>query len=271
MKRFLLSLAGFCFIVAGIAGLIVSIAAIFALARIEPYVESAAMEQIERIDQALAATAEGLVLAEESIAQASTVLESTADIVADTGEAIDGAIPTIDAVSELLAEQLPSTIESTQETLTSAATSAKLVDDILGALTAIPLLGLDRYNPDVPLHQSLEDIAVTLDEIPSSLSTAEEGLSSTSGDLQGLGENITTMASDISQISANLDNAQSVLQQYQEILADLQNLVASVREGLPNWLRALQLGLTFILIWLGIVQIALITQGWELIERGRST
>jgi hypothetical protein len=78
------------------------------------------------------------------------------------------------------------------------------------------------------------------------------------------------MSSDISQISANLESARSVLQTYQEILADLQDLVASVREGLPNWLRTLQLGLVLILIWLGVVQIAVITQGWELIERGRS-
>jgi uncharacterized protein YoxC len=270
MKRFLLSLAGFGLIIAGIAGIIASIVAIIVLVRIEPHVESIAMEQIERVEQGLTATAEGLVAAEASVAQASRALESTADIVADASQAVDGAIPTIDAISDLLADQLPSTIESTQETLASAATSAKLVDDILGALTNIPLLGLDRYNPEVPLHQSLEDIAFTLDEIPSSLSIAEEGLTSTSGDLQGLGENITTMSSDISQISTNLDSAQSVLETYKVIVGDLQDLVASVREGLPNWLRTLQLGLVLILIWLGIVQIAVITQGWELIERGRS-
>jgi methyl-accepting chemotaxis protein len=270
VKHFLVRVASLVLIVGGVAGLIFSIVAVFALMRIEPDIEAAAMEQIELIDQALAATAEGLILAEDSVAQASDALESVADIAAGAGQAVNDVVPSIDAVSELLAEQLPVTIESTQETLTSAATSAKLVDDILAALTNIPLLAIGQYNPEVPLHQSLEEVAASLDEIPASLSTAEEGLSSTSGELEGLGQNITDMASDISQIASNLESVRSVLKQYQAIIADLQDLVASVREGLPSWLRTLQLGLGLILIWLGIVQIALITQGWDLIERSRS-
>jgi hypothetical protein len=38
---------------------------------------------------------------------------------------------------------------------------------------------------------------------------------------------------------------------------------------LPGWLSVIRLGISLMLIWLGIAQIGLLTQGWELIQRSR--
>lgn len=50
----------------------------------------------------------------------------------------------------------------------------------------------------------------------------------------------------------------------------MQGIVAMLQEGLPRWLAWMRLGFSLVLIWLGIAQIGLLTQGWELMGRGRA-
>jgi uncharacterized phage infection (PIP) family protein YhgE len=271
MGRILTRLAGIALVGAGLAGIIFCVVGLFVLARVEQRVESVVTEQLELIERALATTAEGLTLAETSMEQATATLVSLSDSAGGAGQAVSGTVPTVDAVSELLGEQLPATLESTQATLNSAATNAKLVDDVLFALTTVPLLGIDQYSPDVPLEQGLRQVAASLDEFSPALIQAQDGLSSASGDLEGLGENLVVMADSISEVATSLESTQSVLTQYQDIIAELQKLLASVQESMPTWLRLLQLGLSLVLIWLGVAQLGLITQGLELIARSRAT
>jgi hypothetical protein len=271
MGRILTRIAGIALVGAGVAGIIFCVVGLFVLARVEQRVESVVAEQLELIERALSTTAEGLALAETSMEQATDTLVTLSDSAGGAGQAVGGTVPTVDAVSELLGEQLPATLESTQATLNSAASNAKLVDDVLFALTTIPLLGIDQYSPDVPLEQGLQQVAASLDEFSPALAQAQDGLNSASGDLEGLGENLIVMADSISEVATSLESAQTVLTQYQEVVTDLQDLLASVQESLPTWLRWLRVGLSLLLIWLGIAQLGLITQGLELIGRSRAT
>ena len=99
----------------------------------------------------------------------------------------------------------------------------------------------------------------------------EQDLGNASGNLGALEQDFSMMANDIGRVTTNLEGAESVLAEYQDIVADLQAQVAHIREKLPQWLRLLQLGISLGLVWLGIAQIGLITQGFELIGRSRQT
>ena len=88
---------------------------------------------------------------------------------------------------------------------------------------------------------------------------------------QELEGDFATMAESIAGLTTSLEKGQSVVVQYQDIVGDMQGLVVSVKQGLPQWLRWLRLGLSLVLLWLGIAQIGLLTQGWELIARSRGT
>jgi hypothetical protein len=262
-------MAGIALMVAGVTGLIFSIVGLVVLGQLQRSIETSVTENLGLIGDALAATSEGLALAESSLTQATSTIEALADTAAGTGEAMSGTVSTVDAVAEFLGEQLPATVRTTQSTLMSAATSARLVDDVLALITGIPFLGTAPYDPEVPLHQGLEEIAASLDGIPDSLDTVQEGLVAASGDLQGVGGDLQLMASNIGQIATSVESAQSVLVQYQDVVAGLQDLVASVQEALPEWLLWLRLGLSLVLVWLGIAQIGLLMQGWELIGRSQ--
>lgn len=271
MKRILVRVAGIALVVAGVTGLGFSIIGLVVLGRVHARVEPALMDQVDLAYRALAATGEGLDLVETSLADATEMADSVEATMANVGRAAGDTVPTLDAVGKMVGEQLPETLKATQETLASVAQSAQLIDDVLAVVTSIPLLGLERYNPETPLHEGLIEVAGSLDEIPASLATAQEGLDVASGSLGELQGSFAAIAESIASLSSSLGNAQSVVVQYQSIVTDLQSLVASVRQGLPQWLWWLRLGLSLVLAWLGIAQIGLLTQGWELIARSRAT
>jgi methyl-accepting chemotaxis protein len=269
IRRILAIAAGSTLIIAGILGLVLSIGGLLVLPRLERQVETVAFEQLEIFDRALAAMMDGLTTAQTSLGQAEEALNSLEGVTSDVGQAISDTAPVLDAATEVVGEQLPETIESTQETLTSVATSAKIVDDILAGLSTIPLLGLDRYNPEVPLHQGFQEISDGLDGIPELLLKAGEGLNAGAASLEDVEEGFAAMGQSIGEAGTSLASAQSVLDDYQGIVGDLQETLSSVGESLPGWLRTLRWSLTLVLIWLGVAQIGLMTQGADLLGRRR--
>jgi hypothetical protein len=271
LKQILVRIAGIALIVAGVAGLAFSILGLVVLDRVHERVEPALMEQVELADRTLAATAEGLDLVETSLSDAAEMADSLESTMANVSRAAGDTVPILDSVGKMVGEQLPATLKATQDTLASVAQSAKLIDDVLAVVTAIPFLGLERYNPEVPFHQGLDDVATSLDDIPTSLITAQEGLDIASRSLEGLEGDFEAMGESIAGLTISLEKGESVVVRYQEIVNDMQGLVVSVKQGLPQWLQWLQTGLSLVLVWLGIAQIGLLTQGWELIARSRST
>ncbi len=269
MKPIYQRITGFALMTAGVMGILLVIAGIIFLVRVGPRIEASAAESLELIDRTLSTTEEGLVLAEDSLAQVVETVESLEATMASVGQTIYGTVPLVDSVADLLGERLTETIKATQDTLLSVAKSAKLVDNVLSIVTAIPFIGTDRYQPEVPLHVGLEKVINSLDEIPDSLGAAQEDLTSSSEKLDAMQDDFTAMADNIGQIATSLESAQAVLTEYRDIVTDLQEQVSSVRQGLPVGLRWLGIVFTFVLVWLGIAQIGPLIQGWELIQRSR--
>ena len=269
MKPLYQRATGIALMAAGAMGVLLVILGLILVVRVVPRPEASAIESLELAERTLLTTEEGLVLAEDSVSQVVETIESLETTLASVGQTIYGTVPLVDSVADLLGEQLPETIEATQDTLTSVAKSAKLVDNILSIVTAIPFIGTDRYQPEVPLHVGLERVAASLDDIPDSLGAAQEDLTSSSGNLDAMQDDFTTMAENVGQIAISLESAQSVLAEYRGVVTDLQTQVSSVRQGLPVWLRWLRLAFSFVLIWLAIAQMGPMIQGWELIGRSR--
>jgi hypothetical protein len=270
-KRILAGIAGVVLIIAGLAGLVFSIVGLVAVARIEPRVEARLTEQLTKVDQALAATNDGLATAQTLLSSTVSIAGAVQETTTYAGKTLQDGVYALELTSDLVGKQLPATIESTQEALTSIATGAKLVDDILAVLTSIPLLGMDRYSPETPLSQGFTEVARSLDDMPRALDKIELELSNTQGKLQHVGENLTTTTDQLGQITTGLQDAQSVIAQYQDIVTNLQGLSSSALQKLPGWLRTLRWGFSLVLIWFGIAQIALLAQGGELIGRSRAT
>jgi hypothetical protein len=269
LKRALVRLVGVTLLLAGIVGLLFSIAGLVVLDRVRDQAEAFAIGQLDLLEQALTTTAEGLALADTSLSQAAETVVTLEQTMSGVSLAVSDTVPMVDVIADLIGEQLPTTIGVTQDTLYSVATSAQVVDDVLALITSIPFLGTARYDPKVPLHLGFEEVAASLDGIPESLVATQDGLTATRDHLQGLQQDFAAMAEDIGQVGTSVKDAQLVLDQYQEIVIDLQEMLSSVRQSLPGWLAGVQVAASLLLIWVGIAQLGLITQGWELMGRSR--
>ena len=270
MKQTLTRLVGFVLIAGAILGLTLSVAGLVILPRVERMVTTRALAGLDLLDRTLAATADGLSVADEALGRAVDSVALLQTTTQGVSQAIGDTVPLVDTVADMMGEDLPESIRAAQTALTAAQSSAKLADDTLSLLAAVPLLGLGEYAPAVPLHTGLGHISDSLGSLPASFSQMEQGLKTSSGNLARIEGDVAGLADQIGQIDSSLAQTRSVVTQYQSVVGDLQVEVAALRDGLPRWLRWLRWGLSLGLIWLGIAQLGLLSQGLEMVRRTRA-
>jgi methyl-accepting chemotaxis protein len=270
MRQVLTRAAGVALIAAGVAGILFSAIGLVVVSRFLSDVQIAADRRIEQLDRALSATGDGLVVAHDSLGRAETTMRSLHATIDGASQAITDTLPAIDRVGILVGEELPTTITSTRSALASARETARVADSLLATISQFRLIGAEIYNPEVPLNVAIGQVADSLDGLPKSLADMQGDLRQTAGNLGKINAQIGGVAGSMGDIGASMADATSVIAKYQDIIGELRGEVAGLRRGLPGWLSAIRLGISLLLIWLGIAQIGLLTQGWELIQRSRA-
>ena len=270
MKPLFLRVIGLALVAAGIAGLVFSVAGMVLVLQVEKQLDVSLTRGLDVVDQALVTTADGLAVANDSLLKTEQTLTSLSATMDGVAQTLDQAVPTVGALGGLMSRELPDTVTTAQESLSAASQSARLVDTFLSTISALPFLSLGSYDPDVPLHESLMKVADSLTDVPETLSQAGAGLEGTADALGGVQSGFSGMATGIGDIGSNLGQAQTVVTEYQSLISNLQGELARARSTLSLWLRLARWGVWILLIWLGIVQFALITQGLEVYGRGRA-
>jgi methyl-accepting chemotaxis protein len=246
-------------------GLIFSIAGIILSWVIKPGFQQSLSEISESIEDALTNTDQGLIVLDSALENVNANLE----IIISTFDNLDGTLNGISSSMEssaaLVGDDLRQTLIETQVALSSAATSAELIDRTLSIITAIPFLGA-KYQPEVPLHTSLDSVASSMDDIPESLETMEISLSDTSKGLILLNDNLSELSNDMSKFETDLEDAQDILVEYRKIIGDTESQVRTFNKNLPRNLILVNLFITAILFSLGIAQLITLFQGIAFIE-----
>lgn len=269
MKRFLLRFGGLALITAGASGLVFSLVALALVARVKEGATTAILARIDLANQALDATAEGLLVVSASLTKTQTtldLLETTTEGVAKT---LGENKPFIDGLASLVGEDLPASITATQQSLAGVEASAKVVDDTLAGLSSLPLIGTLVYAPQVPLHTSLAEVSDSLDTLSASFRQMQANLNTTGANLERVKADIEAVAHNIGAMDASLRDAQGVVSRYQSVVASLQADMRTLRGELPGWLNLAAWGIALILVWLGVAQIGLLSQGLEMLGRSR--
>jgi septal ring factor EnvC (AmiA/AmiB activator) len=260
-------LVGLTLIVTAALGFLLSIAGLLFVARAGATAQQAAADQLATLDRALATTAEGLAIADTSLAEAGGTLTSLSATIADARRAIGEIEPSVGALRELTGTTLPESIASTRRALASARETARVADQVLGALS---LIGLS-YNPEVPLNEAIAEVSEGLADVPGDLAAVSAGLDTSEESLSGLAADLGEVSAGLDAIGANVSQAALVVDQYQEIVAGLQADVAATARAAPGWITATRWALALGLIWLGLSQIALLIQGWGMLEQARAS
>lgn len=223
----------------------------------EPAIENIS-DTLDLAGTTLQATADGLVVVGESLDSVISSLSGLESTVTTLAKSIEDTAPLVNSLGTLTGEVLPKSVTSAQTSLNSAQDGARIIDTVLRALT---IFNRSAYEPEVPLHEALGEVSEGLNDIPDSLTTMEGSLETTYDNLEVMQAEISLIAEDISAINKGLEEGKKVIEQYQELIADMQSRIDNFQSRLPNLIDTLAWLLTFVLIWLGIAQVGLLTQG----------
>lgn len=266
---FRLKAAGFLLIVLSILGILFSLSGIVAGWIIRPRIEDSIMEVLVSVEEALVTSQEGLTLTGQSLDDLLEDFVIFEDSIESLDATLEGVSSSLETSADLIGDDLRQTVLDTQTALDSAAISAELIDNTLGFLSRIPLLGVD-YDPDVPLHISLTQVADNLETFPTTLDQIESGLNTTTDGLDSLQEDFQNLSDQIQTFENDLESTKDVLEKFNDSIEMIQIRLGRLNENMPTYLTFLSLFLTGILFWLGLAQLAILTQGF-LYLKGKQT
>ncbi len=268
MKKFIYRMTGIFLIIAAVLGWGVSVGGAVLAWKVKPAAESALLSSVDLLDRSLAISNDMLGVADTSLEQAEksvTLLGATIDDVADTLQTTSEMTASI---AGIFGDSLGSVVSKTQQALGTMEASAKLVDDTLGFISAIPFMRID-YDPNMPLAASVADISDSLDPLPENLTAVQGDMENTSENLGSMDKNISGLQESILGTQKNLQDARGIVQSYQEVLEETQQKIANFRDKLPFWMNVTVWGLTIFFVWLVIAQAGLLMQGLEMLQRDR--
>jgi hypothetical protein len=259
-------LFGFLLMIAAVAGFIFGVVGLFEIWRFRPVVAQTVNDTLALFDQTLNTTQDGLTIVGQ-VVLTTTVdvasLETTTQALAQT---IHATNPMIDSLTSLTSKDFTAAVDATQTSLASAQSSALLIDNVLAALTSIPFSPVAAYQPAVPLHTALSQVAASLDALTPSLATINASLANGQTSLSVVEVELNNVSATTKGISDTLGNAQTVIDRYQAATAQLKLSVEATQVAAPGWLTTTAWVLTFVLGWLLVAQLGLAAQGLDMLR-----
>jgi hypothetical protein len=257
---------GYLFLSAAVVGFIFAIFGLFEIWSYLPRVAQSVTNTLHLYDQTLMSTQSGL----KSIG---LLVETTKDDVASLQVAtqalaatLHDTAPMIDSLTNLTGKDLPAAISTTQTSLSSAQSSALLIDNALAAITSIPFLPVAIYKPEVPLHTALAQVSTSLDSINPALVTITSSLGDSKTNLGVVEVELNHVADTTKVISEALGDAKNVIGQYATVTDQLKVRVEYTGREVSGWITTLAWILTFLLGWFLFAQLALFMYGLDLLH-----
>ena len=275
MRRIL----GVFVMIAGILGLVLSLAGLIMVWVAKPTVAVYANTTIGTLNESIITsqsvieiTAQALGATIDSVDALSTMLSTTAATVEDTK-------PVIDEINIIMAVTLPSTLEATTDSLYTAQEAAQVLESTIESLdafrfllSATPLVGDfleqpgESYNPEKPLADSLGEVASNLEGLPDTFVEMSVNLSATDDNLETIQDNLITMSDSVGLISSSLSEYERMIIQSKSSMDDLTSILTNIQSNLPTILNGVVIVLTLFFIWLLAAQVVILSQGWELYQ-----
>lgn len=269
MKRFLARLTGLLLILDALLGFGLSVAGLVVIWTSQSTVLTRVTSTMDTIEMTVAATTNMLDVVNTTLDQAGANIQAIEASLIDVTAALSTASNVADTVGPMIGEDFTRVIAETQTSLDSVETSAKLIDDTLRIVSAVPFIGA-RYRPEVPLQETISAVNLSLDELPASFAVVQSELEQTSTSVDNIQRDLDNLSMTIGEIETSLTEAKVVLEQYRTVVQILEQEIASLEANLPRWLDYASWSLTIGLIWLLFAQIPIFLVGLALITRGEN-
>lgn len=254
---------GWIFIALACAGILLSLAGVIFIWQARANITQKSLQTLQLLEDTLNATQQGLTLASSSLNNAAQSAQIIQNSILASGEGFTSTVDILNSATTLLNTDLPQTIRATQDALANGQSSAALIDNTLKLIASIPFYTGPAYTPENTLGNALAQISLSLDPLPQTFDTLSDNMQVASASLQVLQGDSVQIAEQIGELSTNLTEAQTILSNYQTSLTQLKTQLHDIKTDLPRAITNGAWALTLIILWIGITQIGLLTQGLD--------
>lgn len=265
---------GLLMLALGTIGIVISAAGVF-------FGRQAVDATFKGLDDTLALATDGLDTAVASLELAKTTLGDvnsgldTVEIATlSMAKTVTDTRPLLDQVSVVVSQNAPNSVEAMQASIPALASVAATIDQTLIILSqfridevvfGIPLqydLGID-YQPTVPFDQAFIGLGDSLDGLPEELRSVEGNLAIANANLAAISDSIVAISADIDVINGRVAEVPAQLDSYTGIVRQINDSFAGIRTQVTQQQERVKLILTFVLVWWGMPQLALVMIGWD--------
>ncbi|MFW6098221.1 MAG: hypothetical protein ACOC9Z_09085 [Chloroflexota bacterium] len=273
---------GWLMLAIGVSGIILSIVGVITGRQLIDAIGASIGGNLTTTVDSLDTVRETLVLTRSTVAQLETGLETAEESASNVSTAISESRPLLTESSRIVTGDVPESIETFQESLPALIEVSAAMDNTLRTLSAfridrsilgIPLnfdLGVD-YDPDVPFDQSVRELGESLDGMPEQLRSLEQYIETTDENLLTMSEDLARLSADLENINSTMDEVEPLINEYITIVTEVADNARESRLLLDRQLAQAKLVVTIIMIWFGLLQVAPIYLGWELVSGRRET
>jgi methyl-accepting chemotaxis protein len=270
---------GVLVMVAGLVGLVLSLAGLVTIWVMKPSVAGYAETTIATLSESVSTSQKVMKITGQALGATVESVDALSTMLATTATSVDDTKPALDQMNTFMSDSLPSTLESATESLKTAQQAAQVLDSTIKSLdtfrsliSATPLLGVfvqqpaQAYNPDKPLADSLGEVASNLEGLPELFIEMAASLDKADDNLDDVQGNLVTMSSSVKLISKSLSEYESMVNQSQSSMENLTSILTNIQSNLTNILNWTAIVLSVFFFWLLAAQVVIFSQGWELFQ-----
>lgn len=275
LRRFL----GLLVMITGILGLVISLAGLVGIWMVTPTVGGYAGSTIDTLNASLTTSGKAMEITEQALGATVDSVDALSAMLTTTASSVEDTKPLIEQITLIMGETLPATLESTTDSLITAQEAAVVLDSAIKSLDTFrfllggaPMIGAfveqpeQVYNPEVPLADSLGELAVTLGDLPATFTEMSTSLDAADDNLDLIQGNLTTMADSVALISASLGDYQTMVNQSRSSMDDLATMLSNINDNLSRILNITAIAFSAFFFWLLVAQVVIFSQGWELFQ-----
>ncbi|MGC9395264.1 MAG: hypothetical protein ACP5J4_10455 [Anaerolineae bacterium] len=275
--KILRRLLGILVMIAGILGLLLALAGLAGVWIVKPTVSVYANATIDTLNKSVVTSKSVMVTTGEALGATIDSVDALSAMLGTTATTVEDTKPVLNEIDTIMAVTLPSTLKATTDSLYTAQEAAQVLESTIKSLDAfrfllsdVPLIGdfvgqpEESYDPEVPLADSLGELANNLEGLPDTFIEMSADLSTTGDNLGSIQQNLITMSDSVGLISVSLSEYQSMVVQSQSSMDDLAGILTNIQSNLPTILNGAVMVLTLFFVWLLAAQVVILSQGWEL-------
>lgn len=270
---------GVLVMLAGLLGLVLSLAGVVVVWVAKPVVTDYARSTIVTLNASVATSQSVMEVTGQALGATIDSVDALSDMLSTTAATVEDTKPVFDKIDTVMSTTLPSTLQAATDSLYTAQEAARVLESTIQSLdsfrfllSATPLVAdlmpppEQPYNPEKPMADTLGELATNLQDLPGTFVEMSADLSTTDDKLAAVQENLVTMSDSVGLISSSLGEYKTMVAQSRSSMDNLASILTGVQNNLPTILNVAAIVLSLFFAWLLAAQIVILSQGWELYQ-----